>query len=98
MLYEAKPGEDGQAWSDALENGRIVRFARCPIELPSAPDQEFLRAQLAPWLRGKNVSFYPDADRVVGLKAPRDIVERTRGILRAHARRVRDFLSSAMPA
>jgi hypothetical protein len=97
MLHEAKPGEGGQRWADALESGRIVRFAHCPIELPRAEDQEFLRAQLAPWLRRKNVSFYPDADRVVGLQAPREIVERTRAILREHARRVREFLTTSMP-
>jgi 3-deoxy-D-manno-oct-2-ulosonic acid (Kdo) hydroxylase len=98
MLHEAKAGEDGQAWSDALENGRIVRFARCPIELPAQQDQDFLRAELAQWLRRKNVSFYPGAGRLVGLNAPRDIVERTRNILRDHARRVREFLQSSMPA
>src|SRR5690242_7736042 len=98
MLVVAQPGEDGQAWSDALENGRIVRFARCPIELPTADDQEFLRAQLAPWLRRKNVSFYPGADRLVGLEAPRDVAGRARRILRDHARRVRQFLATTMPA
>src|SRR3954466_11686421 len=55
MLHDADRGE----WADALERGRIVHFARCPIPLPAAEDQDFLRQGLVPFLQRKNVSYYP---------------------------------------
>src|SRR4051812_1886713 len=67
MLHQANAPE---GWADALEKGRIVHFARCPIELPPPEDQEFLRQGLAPWLRKKNVSFYPSAGKLAGMRAP----------------------------
>jgi len=66
MLHEADRGD----WADALERGRIVHFPQCPLALPEPDDQEFLRAGLATYLRRKNVSYYPGADRLTGLKAP----------------------------
>jgi hypothetical protein len=97
MLYEAQPSESGDRWSDALERGRIVRFARCPVDLPCDEDQEFLRGSIGVHLRRKNVSYYPDADRVCGLRAPREVLDRTRRILRDHSRRVSDLLRRSMP-
>jgi hypothetical protein len=94
MLHSAAPGED---CSDALERGRIVRFGECPVALPDAGDQEFLRSGLAPFLKRKNVSYYPDADRVSGLRAPSDVAGRAHRILREHSARVRDFLQRSMP-
>src|SRR5947199_9695765 len=57
MLHEADRGE----WADALERGRIVHFGRCPLPLPAPAEQEFLREGLGPFLRRKNVSYYPGA-------------------------------------
>jgi hypothetical protein len=85
-------------FADALERGEIVRWGRAPIALPSEDDQEFLRASLAPYLARKNISLYPDANRLTGLRAPGAIRERARGILAAHSARVRAFLTSSMPA
>lgn len=93
MLHDAERGE----WADALERGRIVHFARCPLELPPPEDQDFLRQGLSPFLRRKNVSYYPDADKLAGLQAPASVVERARQILRAHSRRVQELLQKAMP-
>jgi len=94
MLHEANAPV---AWAEALEKGRIVHFARCPIELPPPEDQEFLREGLAPWLRKKNVSFYPSAGKLTGMRAPAALVDRARAILAAHSLRVRAFLDSSMP-
>src|SRR5438132_7663325 len=94
MLYQAAPGED---CSEQLERGRIVQFARCPIDLPTAAEQEFLRNGLAAHLKRKNVSYYPDADRVSGLQASEGAAARVRQILRAHSARVREFLQRSMP-
>jgi len=94
MLHQADRGD----WADALERGRIVHFERCPLPLPSAEDQEFLRTGLAPHLRRKNVSYYPGARRVTGLDAPRLVIDRARRILEAHSERVQVFLRQGMPA
>src|SRR5438128_499686 len=81
--------------SDALERGSIVFFRRCPIELPPADDVAFLRG-LGAHLARKNVSWYPDGDRLVGLKEG-GARERARRILRAHGERVRALLGRALP-
>jgi hypothetical protein len=83
--------------SDALENGNIVEFPKCPIELPSPADLDFLRNEMPRLLRSKNVSFHPEADRIFGIQGTRGEVERARGLLKEHGRRVRDFLQKVMP-
>jgi hypothetical protein len=84
--------------SDELERGRIVHFPECPVALPPGEDLEFLRREMPALLRSKNVSYHPEADRVVGIRAGRDVVERARGILKEHSRRVQEFLSRAIPS
>jgi hypothetical protein len=83
--------------SDALERGRVIYFPECPITLPGAEDQAFLREELPRSLKRKNVSYYPDARRLSGLKADGEARERVRGLLSAHGERVRDFLHERMP-
>ena len=83
---------------DDLERGEIVRFPRCPIELPDESDLEFLREDLASHLRNKNVSYHPETDSVPGLKADPARTERTQRILKQHAARVEAFLQRTMPA
>jgi 3-deoxy-D-manno-octulosonic acid hydroxylase-like protein len=97
MLHVVKDSETGQVWADSLEKGEIVQFARCPIELPGPEDQEFLRSGLSPYLKKKNVSWYPRADKLTGVQAPARVMDRAHQILRAHAQRVRGFLEQAMP-
>jgi 3-deoxy-D-manno-oct-2-ulosonic acid (Kdo) hydroxylase len=97
MLVEAGEHDSGELWAEALERGRIVRFARCPVDLPPAEDLEFLREGLAPFLQRKNVSYYPAADRLTGLRGPREVRRRAHEILRAHSARVRALLERAMP-
>jgi len=80
--------------SDELERGRILRFGRCPIELPPAEDLDLLRG-LGPHLSRKNVSWYFEDDRLVGVGP--ELRERTRRILSAHSARVRAFFAAAMP-
>jgi hypothetical protein len=94
MLVEASPSAELAA---ALEKGHIVQFARCPFPLPDAEEQEFLREGLAGYLRKKNVSYYPGAGELTGLRAPAGVAARARSILAAHGQRVRSFLESAMP-
>jgi len=95
MWHIASSGED---WAEILERGRIVWFARCPVALPEASDQEFLRQALARFLKRKNVSYYPEANRLTGLEAPPEVTGRARRVLREHSQRVREFLKAAMPS
>jgi hypothetical protein len=97
MLHQTSASDGGAGWADALERGRIVHFARSPIDLPQPADQDFLREGLAPFLRSKNVSYYPGARRLAGVQAPAEVRGRARRILSEHSRRVRDFLQSSMP-
>ncbi|WP_342378114.1 Kdo hydroxylase family protein [Myxococcus stipitatus] len=83
--------------SDALEHGRIVYFPESPVPLPAPADIAFLREELPTRMKRKNVSFYPEAQRLVGLDSGGDLAERTHRILREHSARVTDFLSRTMP-
>jgi len=83
--------------SDALERGEIVYFPECPVALPAPEDLDFLREGLGGSLSRKNVSYYPDADRLVGLKADPQVLQRAHRALATYSRRVHAFLSSAMP-
>lgn len=94
MLVEAQSSAD---LAEALEQGHIVHFPRCPLALPDEAEQRFLREELLPYLRRKNVSWYPQGDKLTGLQAPAAIAGRARAILSAHSRRVREFLTRAMP-
>ena len=82
---------------EALERGAILQFSRCPVQLPSAEDQQFLREGLGPFLRRKNVSWYPLAEKLTGLQAPASVAARAGRLLREHSLRVREFLVSAIP-
>lgn len=80
-----------------LEHGRIVHFPECPIELPSNADLEFLRTEMPKLLRSKNVSYHPEAGRILGIAGPCESVERARVLLETHSRRVQEFLQRTMP-
>jgi hypothetical protein len=84
--------------SDALESGKIVCFPECPIDLPVPEDLEFLRQEMPRHLNSKNISFHPEADKIIGIKGSRDVIERTQRILKEHNSRVQAFLSRVMPA
>ncbi len=98
MLHVAEIAEGGERWAEALERGKIVHFSLCPIALPPPGDQDFLREGLAASLKAKNVSWYPRADKLTGLRSSAGLVDRARRILREHSLRVRSFLEGAMPA
>lgn len=84
--------------SDALERGNIVLFPECPILLPPEDDLRLLRERMPPFLKSKNISYHPEADRIFGVKAPPEMMERAHQVLKDHSRRVQDFLSRAAPA
>jgi hypothetical protein len=96
MLTEVGPDEMDLAAE--LERGQIVYFRIAPIALPSAEDQEFLRTAFSAHLRRKNLSWYGESDRLVGVEeADAAIQERARSILVGHSSLVRRFLEQSMP-
>ena len=97
MLHRVENLANTDGWALALERGQIVEFPRCPVDLPSPEDQAFLRGVIAQFLRKKNVSWYPRADKLTGLQAPGELIDHARQVLREHARRVRGFLEKSMP-
>jgi hypothetical protein len=84
--------------SDALELGNIVFFPSSPIPLPSPSDLDFLRRDLPPQLRRKNLSYHPEVDRVVGLGRSTASSQRAGAILRHHTTLVREFLERVIPS
>src|SRR5882672_10824187 len=84
--------------SDDLESGKIVCFPECPIELPGADDLEFLRQEMPKHLASKNISFHPEAERIVGIKGERGVIERAQRILKEQNGRVQALLRKTMPA
>lgn len=100
LLLQAAPNTSGKGAPElarALERGRIVYFPQCPVPLPGEAELRFLREDLQQGLGRKNVSWYPDGDRLVGLKAEPPVRERARSLLSAHARGVDLFLNQLMP-
>jgi hypothetical protein len=102
MLWTVRSEEIGNLaegqLSDQLEKGRIVYFPRCPIELPDDADLNFLRERLPENLLAKNVSYYPDAGRLSGIKGDRAVAARAEAILKSYSARVETFLHRLMRA
>jgi hypothetical protein len=78
--------------SDELERGKIVYFPDCPIGLPDGEDLDFLRQEMPKRLNLKNISYHPEADKVLGVRGERDVAERVHRLLKEHSSRVQSFL------
>lgn len=88
----------GGQLSDELEKGGIVYFPRCPVELPDDADLDFLRKNLPEHLRRKNISYYPAAGRLTGIKGNPAVAARAESILKSYSARVEALLRCLMPA
>lgn len=93
-IDKVPPGEI----SDALEEGNIIYFPRCPFPLPSADDLEFLRRELPRQLKLKNISYHPEAGKLRGMEGTPELVARAERILVAHSEHLQRFLINVMPA
>ena len=78
--------------SDHLEEGKIVYFPRSPVPFPGRNDLDFLMGELPRYLRRKNISYHPEADRVVGLRGGEGIHRRALQLLSAHSIQVQQAL------
>ncbi len=83
---------------DALEQGHIVKFERCPIELPTEDDLRALRDELPKALKSKNVSYHPEAGRVTGLDDGSPVADLAHQVLSRSRHRIDEFLQQVMPS
>jgi hypothetical protein len=82
---------------DAMERAEVVFFDRCPVELPSAADLDFMREGLPRELQVKNISYHPESDNIPRFEAAADVKDRMEQILRTHGQRVEAFLRRSCP-
>jgi hypothetical protein len=84
--------------TDHLERGRVLMFSTPPLELPSDEELRFLKQQTPEYHTRKNISYYPQAKRILGIKAPPDIEQRTQAILMEYHQRVEACLRKLIPS
>lgn len=84
--------------TDHLERGSVLLFPTPPLELPSEKELRFLKQQTPEYHTRKNISYYPEARRITGIKAPPEIEQRTQAILMAYQERVEACLHRLIPS
>jgi hypothetical protein len=84
--------------TDHLERGRVLLFPTPPLALPDAADLRFLKEQTPEYHTRKNISYYPEAQTLRGIKAPREIQQRTQAILKDYQERVEACLHQLIPS
>jgi hypothetical protein len=84
--------------TDHLERGKVLMFPTPPLELPSDDELRFLKEQTPEYHTRKNISYYPQARRILGIKAPPDIEQRTQAILMEYHERVEACLKKLIPS
>jgi hypothetical protein len=83
--------------TDHLERGRVLLFPTPPLALPSEDDLRFLKEETPQYHTAKNISYYPEAQMLRGIKAPPEIQQRTRVILKDYQERVEACLHKLIP-
>jgi hypothetical protein len=86
-----------EAIEDAMESAEVVFWLRCPVELPSEDDLQFMRTGLPHELQVKNISYHPESDSIPRFEAEPAVRDRIEPILRTHGQRVEAFLRRATP-
>ena len=84
--------------TDHLERGRLLVFPTPPLQLPSDEELSFLKHQTPEYHTRKNISYYPRAERLMGIKAPAAIEQRTQAILAGYQDRVESCLQQLIPS
>ena len=80
----------------ALEEGRILLFARPPFELPEPERSRLLAQHQTRAGYHKNIAYRPAQDRVTGFARGSD-AESLRGALRLYSRRATEFAAWLLP-
>lgn len=89
--------EPSDKLQDTLEAGEVVYFDKCPIALPTERDLEWLRSGLDARLKAKNISYHPESDSIPRFEADGETRVRAENLLRAHGKRVSEFLHRRIP-
>ena len=84
--------------TDHLERGRVLLFPTPPLELPSEDELHFLKQQTPQYHTKKNISYYPQTGRILGIDAPEAIEQRALGILKDYQQRVEACLRQLIPS
>lgn len=84
--------------TDHLERGRVLVFPTPPLQLPSDEELRFLKHRTPEYHTRKNISYYPRARRLLGLKGPVAIEQRTQAILAGYQDRVESCLQQLIPS
>jgi hypothetical protein len=84
--------------TDHLERARVLLFPTPPLALPGADELRFLKEQTPEYHTTKNISYYPAAQLIRGIKAPPEIEQRTRAILEDYQERVEACLRELIPS
>ena len=80
-----------------LESGNVLFFPKTPFPFPE-DSQEFLRGlSFAGGAVHKNVAYKPALDRVTGVDADDEKMERLRAIMREYSRAVVGFTAKLLP-
>lgn len=90
-------GSTSEEIEDALEAGQVVFFSKCPIELPTERDLDWLRTGLTARLKAKNLSYHPESDSVPRFEADSDTRIRVENLLRGYGKRVAEFWRRTVP-
>jgi 3-deoxy-D-manno-oct-2-ulosonic acid (Kdo) hydroxylase len=90
-------GTDRYELSDALEQGHIVNFPETPFPLPTKEEIHLLLVELPKRIRLKNVSYHPEVDSVLGMKAEPQLKADVTRILKTYSSHVQDFLKRTAP-
>jgi hypothetical protein len=90
-------GASSNAIEDAMEQGEVVYFDKCPVELPNEADLQFMREGLPRELQVKNISYHPESDSIPRFEAAPEVTNRMEQILRTHGQRVEAFLRRTCP-
>ena len=73
-------------------------FPTPPLQLPSDEELHFLKHQTPEYHTRKNISYYPRAKRLLGIKGPAAIEQRTQAILADYQDRVESCLQQLIPS
>jgi hypothetical protein len=84
--------------TDHLERGRLPVFPTPPLQLPSDEELRFLKHQTPRYHTRKNISYYPRARRLLGIRGPAAVEQRTEVILSAYQDRVESCLQRLIPS
>jgi len=97
VTVERWPAQQAVDYRPELESGNVLFFPHTPFSFPEE-SKEFLRnIEFAGKAVHKNVAYRPDSDRVTGVEAEPEQLDRLRDILRSYSQNVIAFTGDLLP-